>query len=144
MGNDYAVAVWIVSPDGSILLVRDLRRPPPLCWKCPGGRSEPGETPKRTAIREVQEETGLLIDSDSLQQLRREDRGTHFFYFFKAQITDLSGLKEISDEEEETQAFTLAKIESMNDDFLPSHRKIAETVGLLHIIAPLASRPISF
>jgi ADP-ribose pyrophosphatase YjhB (NUDIX family) len=35
----------------------------------PGGRRRPGETPHATAAREVHEETGWLVDENSLRQL---------------------------------------------------------------------------
>ena len=36
-------------------------------WDLPVGKSEPGEPITQTAIRELKEETGLLVDADSLQ-----------------------------------------------------------------------------
>ena len=35
----------------------------------PGGKPEPGETPRETAVREVREEIGTLIDAPSLTPL---------------------------------------------------------------------------
>ncbi len=32
-------------------------------WEFPGGKIEPGETPKAAAVREVQEETGLVLQT---------------------------------------------------------------------------------
>jgi len=130
LDKQHAVVVWIMLPDGKILFVRDLRRPPPIYWKCPGGRSEGEETPEQTALREVKEETGISINPACLLRLHQENRGNHVFFFFKAHIPDLRGLKPISDEEEETEIFTPDQIRSM-DDFLPSHLEIAQSVGLL-------------
>jgi len=38
-------------------------------YKLPGGRLEPGETPVHALIREVEEETGLLVDEDSIKEI---------------------------------------------------------------------------
>ena len=42
------------SESGRVLLIRRFHR-----WDLPKGRTESGETPRRTALREVEEETGL-------------------------------------------------------------------------------------
>jgi 8-oxo-dGTP diphosphatase len=43
-----------------LLLVRSTRTRD--LWAFPGGKSEPGETPEQTAIREVREEVGIDIE----------------------------------------------------------------------------------
>jgi len=48
----------IAGPDGRILL---LKRADEEIWCLPKGTVEPGETLEETAIREVQEETGLRV-----------------------------------------------------------------------------------
>ena len=55
------VGVWIFNPDGCVLLGRRLSKHGRGMWAPPGGHLEFGETPIDAAIREVREETGLII-----------------------------------------------------------------------------------
>ena len=50
----------IVVHQGRYLLVRRANPPSADMYAFPGGRGEPGETPAATALRELQEETGLM------------------------------------------------------------------------------------
>ncbi|MDX1448818.1 MAG: NUDIX domain-containing protein, partial [Acidimicrobiia bacterium] len=50
-----------VIEDGRVLLVRKGRGPWQDHWAVPGGRVELGEPMSQTAVREVREETGLVI-----------------------------------------------------------------------------------
>jgi 8-oxo-dGTP diphosphatase len=58
MGLMGAAAV-ILNRNGEVLMVKHTYG---KCnWEIPGGRSEEGESPVETAIREVREETGLVV-----------------------------------------------------------------------------------
>lgn len=48
-------------PAGRLLMIRRGTEPGRGRWSVPGGRCEPGETAAATAVREVREETGLLV-----------------------------------------------------------------------------------
>lgn len=56
------IGIIIVREDGRILVGKRKGSHAPY-WSIPGGHLELGETFEETAIREVQEETGLLIKS---------------------------------------------------------------------------------
>jgi 8-oxo-dGTP diphosphatase len=53
----------IVRDDGGRLLLVFRSRPPAAgTWSLPGGRIEPGESAEAACVREVDEETGLVVD----------------------------------------------------------------------------------
>lgn len=59
---EYAVLIpWVQTEDGEALLLEirsdKVRQPGEVCF--PGGRMEPGETPRQTAVRETCEELGI-------------------------------------------------------------------------------------
>jgi mutator protein MutT len=62
-----AATVVLLRPDRSVFLIRRLRGMAfGGMWAFPGGALEPGETPVDAAGRELQEETGVVVSSDSL------------------------------------------------------------------------------
>ncbi len=63
--NAFIIASAIVKNNGQILLLEEDRIGERML-NAPGGRVKPGETPMETAIREVQEETGVEIRLTSL------------------------------------------------------------------------------
>ena len=69
MNNNFVrvgVASWIINQKGDILM--GLRRGShgSGTWAPPGGHMEFGETPIQTAIRETTEETGIILNSESV------------------------------------------------------------------------------
>ncbi|WP_160005634.1 NUDIX hydrolase [Rhizobium sp. 18055] len=81
-----AASSGILERNGRFLLV--LRRNPPSAdmYAFPGGRAEPDETPAQTALREFEEETGIvarnpqLFATYDLQQHDTDGRlSSHFF-----------------------------------------------------------------
>ena len=48
--------------DGALLLIRRGHAPSRGRWSLPGGRVEPGETAEQALVREVAEETGLVVE----------------------------------------------------------------------------------
>lgn len=61
--------VLVVDADGRVLLFRDSDLgldPVPHWWITPGGGVDPGETDEQAAVREVLEETGLVVEEGEL------------------------------------------------------------------------------
>lgn len=63
-----AVRVIVVGPDDTVLLFEDSDPglPGVTWWVTPGGGMDPGESERRTAVREVAEETGHLLAEHDL------------------------------------------------------------------------------
>jgi len=56
-----AASAVVKDAEGRVLLVLRVNEPEAGCWTIPGGRVEPGESLEDAAVREVLEETGLLV-----------------------------------------------------------------------------------
>nr|WP_281496719.1 NUDIX hydrolase [Ornithinimicrobium sp. F0845] len=54
-----ASVVLVTDPSAAMVLVQSVGR---SGWAPPGGKRDPGETPRSSAVREVAEETGLHLD----------------------------------------------------------------------------------
>lgn len=55
------IAAAIITHSGKVLMVRRRVTEGRLSWQFPAGAVEPGESPEDAAVRETQEETGLLV-----------------------------------------------------------------------------------
>ena len=77
MARADAALVVILSQAG----VLGVSRPhDPSDFGLPGGSVEPGETPEAAAIREVHEETGLVVNTlKKLEQVSYRERSVHCF-----------------------------------------------------------------
>ena len=59
--NPVPAAGVLIAQEGRVLLVRRRYEPRAGAWCIPAGFMEAGETPEQSAIREVHEETGLIV-----------------------------------------------------------------------------------
>lgn len=60
----FAALVFLRDRSGRFAVVYSPRRQE---WASPGGGREEGETPRQTVVREVLEETGLVLDAEALR-----------------------------------------------------------------------------
>ncbi len=115
----------ILLPERKIPLVCDRAKPLPHYWKYPGGKGEGDETPEETAIREVEEEAGILLCRGALRVLVREDRKTHVFILFETEATlRQEGVKARGNEGEDVALFKPEEVLAM-PDFFPSHDRLS-------------------
>lgn len=120
--EDYHASVLIIGPKNEIVLIIQDHHDLPL-WKFAGGGSEIDETPEQTAIREALEETGLIVESDSLRHVDTQsaksmlDRNgdEHKKYFFVGRTKSLAPLKKRGDGGERPGIFQLEEVERMVD-----------------------------
>jgi len=124
----FAVAVLITSPQG-MPLVLDPKKPH-AWWKIAGGNSEEGEIAEETAVREINEELGLILKREDLKLAFEEQRPGHIFKLFTASVESLDGLKSIGNEMEKVKVFDLAEIKNM-PDFMPNHRRILKALKII-------------
>jgi 8-oxo-dGTP pyrophosphatase MutT (NUDIX family) len=134
-----AARVVVVDPDGRVLLfgsrLVDLETPPGpvLYWYTPGGRTEPGESARITATRELAEEIGLVVDPGALEGpvwLRRvvapllgelyDHRETYFVLRDVVHEVDVSGQTELEAYEDQPwRWWSVAEIAASEEMFVP-------------------------
>ncbi len=70
----------LLDPDGRVLLAHATET---THWDIPKGQGEEGEAPQVTALREMEEETGIAVDASRLTDLGlfvyRRDKDLHLF-----------------------------------------------------------------
>jgi 8-oxo-dGTP pyrophosphatase MutT (NUDIX family) len=117
--------VLILGPDGQTPLVSEYDRRPSY-WKFPGGKSHLGENPMETALREVREETGLILTEGETILLLSEPRSSsHVFHFFLSRINSFDGLIKRGNDGEYVALFEVDQLLKMVD-LLPTHHRALE------------------
>jgi len=105
------VRVAVTDEQGRVLLVRhNYESEGKSIWMLPGGAIEDGETSRDAAIREVLEETGLIIRVGRLLWHIEEagERGQRFVNFFEASV--IGGKPELGEDPELGESQVLADI----------------------------------
>ena len=80
----------VIIDQGKVLLIRRGKPPRPGLWSLPGGGQELGEGYIEAALREVREETGLIVESlglvDIVDSITRDESGRVQFHYLLADI----------------------------------------------------------
>ncbi len=80
----------VVVDQGRLLLIRRGKPPRPGQWSLPGGGQELGESHTEAALREVREETGLIVESlglvDVVDSIAHDESGRVRFHYLLADI----------------------------------------------------------
>jgi 8-oxo-dGTP pyrophosphatase MutT (NUDIX family) len=85
-------------------------------WALPGGRTDDGETPEQTALRELHEELGLLLDEQHVLG-RLDDYVTRSGYVMTPVVVWSPGLSELRpDPNEVAHAYRIGLHELQRDD----------------------------
>jgi 8-oxo-dGTP diphosphatase len=134
----YVAVSAAVIRDGQVLVVRRARSPAQGLFTLPGGAVELGETLAAAVVREVQEETGLVIEPVGLAGCREvitrdaEDRIERHFVILAFAARWLAGEPTLNAELAEArwlapaQLATLPTTEGLADIVAAAFRRLAE------------------
>ena len=125
----HCVGAIIFNTDDELLVIRRGQEPAVGRWTLPGGRIEPGESAEDAVVREVLEETGLVVTAirevGSIN-LPAPGIGTYAIRDFLCELPSPSDRKipQAGDDADAAQFMSLSEL-----------RKVATTTGLLEILA---------
>ena len=112
------VHIWIVSPDGKLLLQRrsDQKQLMPGEWAATGGAAVSGETSFEAASRELFEELGIESSEQTLKKiLRLKRRNSLLDVWMITSDTEVEGLKLQKSEVAEARWVTVTELYDMID-----------------------------
>jgi mutator protein MutT len=102
-----------VFKDRKVLLVRRKHAPFAGLWSLPGGKAEPNETPRETAMRELREETGIEAEIQGIVdkvEIASEGQGYRLTVFYGLPC---GGNLKAGDDSETAKWVDLDEIETM-------------------------------
>lgn len=99
----------VIVRDGEVLLVRRGRPPGEGLWSIPGGRVEPGESDHDAVVREVAEETALVVEPGAL--LGSVRIGPYDVFDYRARV--LSGEAHAGDDAAAVRWVPLARLDEL-------------------------------
>lgn len=114
-------ALCYIEHDGRVLMLRRRKEPFAGHWTVPGGKLLPGEDPREAVLREVHEETQLLVQQVELRLVASETGPEHYnwlLFFFRARPELLSASKQLLTGSRETREGLLDWLPA---DELPEH-----------------------
>ncbi len=125
----YVVDLIIIAKN-KILLIKRKNEPFSNHWALPGGFVDDGEIPLQSAVRELEEETSLILDKSSLQYIGeynnawRDPRNKWVTsYAFCAKLDNIENVKAM-DDATEAEWIDITKIQNLKLAF--DHEKIIE------------------
>ncbi len=82
------VSIVCIEKNGRYLLMRrsSTDHSYPLWWSFPGGHVDPGETAEEGAVREVREESGLLVSPECLSFIAQREKKSKLLNFYFADV----------------------------------------------------------
>lgn len=99
--------------EGAFLLVQRGHEPARGLWSIPGGRVEPGETSREAVIRELAEETGLVVEPVAVAGVvERAAPGGHVYVIEDWTCTLISGTPVAADDAADIGWFTAAELDA--------------------------------
>ncbi|MGN2271700.1 NUDIX hydrolase [Priestia megaterium] len=107
MNQKLAVAVMVINQDHHVLLVKNYRRG----WEFPGGFVEAGESIKEAGIREVKEESGIVIEVTNFLGVEQDVKRSTTVILLKGKA--ISGGISVSNETQDVGYFTLEEAKNI-------------------------------
>jgi ADP-ribose pyrophosphatase YjhB (NUDIX family) len=131
MKPSLAVAGIAFDDAGRVLLVKRGRPPAEGLWSVPGGKVELGESLEEACVREMREETGLVVEVCDrvtiVERISRDDSGaiSHHYVIVELLVAVRSGTPRAGSDASEVGFFALETVESMatTDGLIPVLRQ---------------------
>ena len=115
-----SAALQLETDDGRLLIVKAHYK---AHWSLPSGIIDPGETPLQAAVREAQEEVGLVIDPQNVSFVRVTNRASSsastYQFVFKASLSEdmIAGIELQAEEIAEWTLVDCNEVKSANREY---------------------------